>query len=180
MRFPTLTLQENRSMSQKVSECLDAFKKGNKEDAVRLLPQIQQPAEVTGDIIDLKTSLLHHAAWHGWLDVVIELATKYKCDINCKNRFGVTPIHYAAWNDQLEVMKYFINEQHFDPMTRNDIHYTLLHNACQCGRLDITHFLISEAHCDPSCKDKDGDTPLHYACRYGHTNMHCAILAIHW
>ena len=143
--------------------------KGNKEDAVRLLPQIQQPAKVTGGY--WKTFLLHHAARHGWLDVVIELATKYKCDVNCKDVEGDTPLYYAATNDRLEVLKYLINERHCDPMTRNNYHWTPLHNACIHGRLDITHYLISEAHCDPSCKEEDGDTPLHYACRNGHTHI---------
>ena len=158
-------------MSQElVSECLDAFEKGNKEDAVRLLPQIQQPAKVRSAFF-FKSSLLHYAAEHGWLDVVIELATKYKCDVNCKDYFGYTPLHNAATYDQLEVMKYLINEQHCDPMTRNNRHATSLHYACIDGHLDITHYLISEAHCDPSCKDKDGYTPLHCACYNGHTHI---------
>ena len=155
-------------MSQEVSECLDAFEIGNKEDAVRLLPRIQQPAKVRDG---QKASLLHHAAWHGWLDVVIELATKYKCNVNCKDEFGYTPLNSAAANDQLEVMKYLINEQHCDPMTRNIIQSSPLHAACNVGRLKITHYLISEAHCDPSCKNRFGDTPLHHACSNGHTHI---------
>ena len=154
-------------MSQEVSECLDAFEKGNKEDAVRLLPQIQQPAKVTGGYYT-EASLLHHAVRRGWLDVVIELATKYKCNVNCKDLNGDTPLHYAAMDDQLEIMKYLINEQHCDPMK---FYWTPLHSACFIGHLDITHYLISEIHCDPSCKDRLGYTPLHYACRNGHTHI---------
>ena len=157
-------------MSQEVSECLDAFWKRNKEDAVRLLQLIQQPAKVR-DADYFKSSLLHHAAQHGWLDVVIELATKYKCDVNCKDDLGDTPLHNAATYDQLEVMKYLINEQHCDPMTRDNNHDTPLHYACIKGHLDITHYLISEAHCDPSCMDIFGSTPLHYACTNGHTHI---------
>ena len=157
-------------MSQEVSECLKAFEKGNKEDAVRLIPQIQQPAKVR-DAVLWNSSLLHHAARHGWLDVVIELATKYNCDVNCKDEFGATPLHYAASYDQLEVMKYLINEQHCDPMTKNNRHYTPLHHACKNNHLDITHYLISEAHCDPSCKNSYGDTPLHHACLHGHAHI---------
>ena len=125
-------------MSQEVSECLDAFKYGKKEDAVRLLPQIQQPAKARDY---WKSSLLHHAARHGWLDVVIELATKYKCDVNSKDENGYTPLHYAARNDQLEVMKYLINEQHCDPMTRNNYHSTPLHHSCVIGLPNITHYV---------------------------------------
>ena len=111
-------------MSQElVSECLDAFMKGNEEDAVLLLPHIQQPAKVRSADFS-KSSLLQYAAQHGWLDVVIELATKYKCDVNCKDRSGRTPLHDAARYDQLEVMKYLINEQHCDPMTIDNFNWT--------------------------------------------------------
>ena len=147
---------------------MDAFWKGNKDDAVRLLPQILQPAKVRGP--DMKY-LLHQAAPHGWLNVVIELATKYKCDVNCKDDCGRTPLHDAAMHDQLEVMKYLINEQHCDPMTRDNTHTTPLHFACSDGHLDITHYLISEAHCDPSCKDWLRYTPLHLACYKGLTRI---------
>ena len=119
----------------------------------------------------MKYSLLHYAARHGWLDVVIELATKYKCDVNCKDDLGYTPLHDASENDHLEVMKYLIKEQHCDPMTRDNYQCAPLHNACIIGHLEITRYLISEAHCDPSCKDDLGYTPLHYACSNGRTHI---------
>ena len=74
--------------------------------------------------------MLHLAASHGWVDIVIDLVTKYKCDTNCKDTRGCTPLHYAARKNHLEVVRYFINEQHCDPMTRdNDMvihHFTML------------------------------------------------------
>ena len=42
--------------------------------------------------------LLHMAAQHGWMDIVIDLITKYKCDTNCKDSHGHTPLHYAVIN----------------------------------------------------------------------------------
>ena len=38
--------------------------------------------------------LLHLAAQHGWMDIVIDLITKYKCDTNCKDFHELTPLHY--------------------------------------------------------------------------------------
>ena len=106
-------------MSQFQCFIVDAFETGNKEKAVRLLPQIQQPAKVRSGA-GWESSLLHYATRHGWLDVVIELATKYKCDVNCKDKLGFTPLHDAAMNDQLKVL---INDQHCDPMK---------HQRCRC------------------------------------------------
>ena len=70
-------------MSSKSSKCLEAFKRGNKQDAERLVPQIKQPADirtttentmyqVCGGTAEL-VSLLHTAAaTHGWMNIVIE------------------------------------------------------------------------------------------------------------
>ena len=172
-------------MSQKQLEdkCSEAFKQGNKRDAERLLPQIRQPATVrTGGYsvivngitiyIDIESSLLHLAAAHGWMDVVIDLITKYKFDANSRTvDYGDTPLHYASAG-HLEVVKYFINEQHCDPMTRNGWdRATPLHYACRYGYLKIAQYLINKQHCDPMAKDNQGQTPLHYACQYGHLNI---------
>ena len=135
------------AQEQLKSECVWAFNQGNKQDAERLLPQIEQPADIRTTYMyscvpevwwyARLVSLLHLAAAHGWMDIIIDLITKYKCDTNCKDSSGCTPLHYAASSNHLEMVRYFINEQHCDPMTR----------------------------------DNDGDTPLHYACCYGHAHI---------
>ena len=168
------------SQEQLESECLEAFKQGNKRDAERLLPQIRQPATVrtggsvivNGIEIDFTydSSLLHLAAAHGWMDVVIDLITRYKCDANYKNSWERTPLHYASAAGHLEVVRYFINEQHCDPMTKDKSNCIPLHYACQNGHLNIAQYLINEQHCDPITKDEYDRTPLHYACQYGHLN----------
>ena len=166
-------------MSQeKLRVCVWEFKQGNKQDAERLLPQIEQPADIRTTIHYIQdvwyvelVSLLHLAALHGWMDIVIGLITKYKCDINCKDSRGHTPLHYAAINNRLEVVRYFINKQHCDPMTRDNDGDTLLYLACSKGHLNIVQYLISEAHCNPSCENNDVDTLLYLACSKGHLNI---------
>ena len=171
--------------SQFQSECLEAFERGNKRVAQRLLLQVRQPAYIrtTSDyavivnsieiFVAMVSSLLHLAAVrvHGWMDVVIALITKYNCDANCRNYWGCTPLHYASSAGHLEVVKYFIKEQHCDPMTKDVPGQTPLHSACQYGHLSIAQYLINEHHCDPMTKDNQDQTPLHYACHYGHLNI---------
>ena len=64
------------AQEQLQSECAKAFKQGNKQDAERLLPQIEQPADIrayTCNIPDMwwyvrLVSLLHlAAAMAGWI-----------------------------------------------------------------------------------------------------------------
>ena len=100
--------------------CVKAFKRKNKQDAERLLPQVEQVADIrTGNSIRIlgssgSVSLLHLAVQNGWIDTVIGLITKYKCDTNDKDSKGCTPLHYAVSFNHLEVVRYFINERHCD------------------------------------------------------------------
>ena len=116
-------------------------------------------------------NMVHLAAHQGWINIVIDLITKYKCDINRKDSNGHTPLHYAVINNHLEVVRYFINEQHCDPMTKDNDGNTPLHIAAYKNHLEVVRYLIDEQHCDPMTRDNDGDTPLHYACHHSHIRV---------
>ena len=158
------------SQEQLKSECVEAFKQGNKQDAEQLLPQIRQPADIRTTIDYAQgqwwyarlVSLLHLAAKHGWMDIVIDLITKYKCDTNCKDSCGRTPLHYAViYFNHLEVVRYFINEQHCDPMIRDNDGDTPLHIACNYGNVHLVQYLLSTGKVDPLAKNKNGESPMY-------------------
>ena len=72
-------MAESQELEQ---QCVAAFKQGNHDQAVQLLPQLQQPGDVTTEFniyikrgINRDVTLLHLAAYHGWLDV-IKIVTK--------------------------------------------------------------------------------------------------------
>ena len=146
-----------------------AFVNGNKREAEQLLPRIRAAVVRTtrfefsaGWLFSALVSLLHVAAFHGWLDVVANLIINNKCEANCKDDYGRIPLHYAAYNGHLEVVTYFITKQRCHPMTTNKYGRTPLHYACRYGHLNITQYLISELQCDPSTVNNGGYTPLHY------------------
>ena len=158
-------------------DCQEKFQKGHKEDAKRLLLQLQDPANVRTRGY-YKASLLHLAIRRDWSDVAIELIKKYKYDVNCRDNDGSTPLHWAAWHCSEDMARYLVNEQDCDPSTtRDNCDRTPLHYACWNNQLSLTQYLISEAHCDPSCQDKYGDTPLHNACIKGYTEIVQYILS---
>ena len=144
-------------------ECVKAFKQSNKQEVWRLLPLIEQPADIkTGyNVPDLgyarNMSLLHLAAAGGWMDIIIDLITKYKCDTNCKDSYGRTPLHYAVINNHLEVVRYFINEQHCDPMARDNDGDTPLHYACDYSHTHMVQYLLSTGKLDPLAKNNNGE-----------------------
>ena len=164
LQIPTMSLE------QLEGECLKAFKQGHKQNAERLLPQIKQPADIRTKIHNIPhledagtVSLLHLAASNGWVDVIINLITNYKCHLDCKDSHGRTPLHYATSNNHLEVIRYFINEQHCDPMTKDYEGETPLHLACNIGYTNIVQYLLSTGKVDPLAKNKDGKTPMYLA-----------------
>ena len=147
-------------------QCVRAFRYGNKQDAETLLPQITQPTDVRKIKIFYfgryteQVSLLHVAARHGWMNIIIDLITMYKCDTNCKDSNGRTPLHYAAINNHLEMVKYFINEQHCDPMTRDSHGDTPLHIACNHSHIAIVYYLLSNGKVNPLAKNRSDKTPM--------------------
>ena len=112
-----------------------AFQRGDKEAAVYLLP-------CTDDIANIWTwfsssthyfmcyvSLLHLAAYHGWLDVIDNLITIYGFRVHHTDSKGHSLLHYAASEGHLEVVRHLISEYNCDPSCVNDIGNTPLHIA---------------------------------------------------
>ena len=84
-------------------KCYDAFEKGRREEASRLLKQVEDPSTVMSNH---NFTLLHCAASHGWLAVVKELINVHKCDPDCKDDDGTTPLSNARSNGKQSVVDY--------------------------------------------------------------------------
>ena len=161
-----------------------AFKEEDHDTALQFLPSLRQPANVRTSynivphIPNLANaddvSLLHLAAFNGWIDIVTTLLDKYSCNSQCCDSKGQTPLHYAAYGGSRLVVKYLISEQHCDPMHGNKHNGgNSLHCACLGGHLDLTKYLVTEHGCDINLSGSNGDTPLHAAC-----SSKCSSLSI--
>ena len=73
------------------NECADVFRNRFYKRASELLPKVRDPSNVViSDFSPEKhkhiqcnrysVTLLHLAAYHGWIDICDQLITKYKCD----------------------------------------------------------------------------------------------------
>ena len=89
------------------------------DEAGRLLPKIQEPQEIVTEfcLAGSKTTttnvtLLHLAAYHGWLDIIKTMKEYYKRSYTDSN--GSTPLHYAATGGSLAVIDYLITELDYD------------------------------------------------------------------
>ena len=110
-------------------ECIEAFKQGDHDEALRLFSCLQQPAAVQtshvfyplmSNLTCTNVSLLHLAALYGWMYIVVSLVWEYNCSSQCCDDSGQTPLHYAAHGGSLPVVQYLITEQHCDPLQCNN------------------------------------------------------------
>ena len=84
-------------------QCFDAFNYGRKEEALRLLKKIKDPHTVKDSN---NFTILHCAAYHGWLDVVKELIDEHQFSVNCIDDGGNTPLMEAKSNGKQPVVDY--------------------------------------------------------------------------
>ena len=91
-------------MSSLEKQCCEAFYSLRKEEGLELLEQLDDPKSVRHEN---GWTLLHFAAYQGWLDVVKLLTTKYKCDVNITSiSNNKTPVFIASREGHLNVVKY--------------------------------------------------------------------------
>ena len=104
-----LQLQYSTNVSLLVSsfsietQCYDAFHYGRWEEALTLLKQVKDPRTVKSEN---DFTLLHCAAYHGWLDVVKEMITEHQFNPECEDKDGNTPLSKARGNGKLTVVDY--------------------------------------------------------------------------
>ena len=79
------------------------------------------------------------------LDVVKYLITEHKCNPECTDNEGQTPLHYACASGQLEVVQYFYSEKLSDIAHTSHSGDTPLHFACKSNQVEVTQFLLSTA-----------------------------------
>ena len=159
------------AVSQNEWDCVTAFKEGNHDRAIQLLPIVRDPAAFTTVFkifgkLSTNVSLLHLAAYHGWLDII-----KMVKECSYRDCYGNTPLHYAAARNNVTVIAYLITTLKYDPQTLNSYNILPLHIACLSGCLQVVKYLITEQHCDPTCRDRYESTPLHCASQGGHMNI---------
>ena len=156
-----------------------AFKAGDKILAENLLPRVLQPSgimvtfdfDVYKDMLRAASvSLLHLAAFWGWMDTVTTLVVEYGIATNREDNKGHRPLHYAAYNGHLEVVKYLGHDRDLVDKKSADGR-TPIFFASQNGHFDIVQYLIEEAQCNPLHIDNSGWMLIHYASLNGHLRI---------
>ena len=97
------------------------------------------------------------------LDVVKYLIIEHKCNPQCTDKEGQTPLHYACASGQLEIVQYFHSEKLSDLVHTAHSGDAPLHYACKFNQVEVTQFLLSTGECDPLIKNAEGLSPVEIA-----------------
>ena len=134
-----------RDQNSLEKECWSAFQKRNRKKALRLLPMLEDPKRVTGEVLvsdltmqlvldgddaddddSLEVNLLELSSRNGWLDVTKDLITKYHFDPHHSLHSTdllthcLTCLHFAVMGNHVEVVEYLVTEHKLDPLYQDD------------------------------------------------------------
>ena len=121
-------------------KCLDAFYRGDKEEALRLLKEVKHPREVKDSG---GWTLLHCAAGWGWTDIVELLITKYNCNVNSVDNYNRTPVYFASAGGHLNVIKSLYNTGKCNLFIKTNWGETPLDVARRFGHHEIVEYLTN-------------------------------------
>ena len=138
-----------------------------------------------------KVTLLHLAAYHGWLDICHQLVTEYKYNPHVQYSFGSLtnlstqtyfysrlppppPLFYATLSGHHDIVTYLINKCNCNPHQQSEEGETPLYLAYLSGHYEVVTYLINERYCDQNIggrynplHDARMQVLLHKACQCG-------------
>ena len=120
---------------------------------------------------DQNIDQLFVAARAGDLGKVRKLVKSGKCDINCTDSSGWTPLHHACNRGSFYFVEKLIAEFKTDINCADSNGQTPLHHACREGHYDKVRLLIVAFKANINCADSSGWTPLHHACCKGNLGV---------
>jgi ankyrin repeat protein len=149
------------------SDIMTVIKEGDLENLLQILNENFEDEEDILNKVDYKNNtLLHYAAFHGNLDLVIELLEHIKpLSIN---DMGENFLHCAAKAGHNDILKNFISgEIDEDLITSTDNQgNNLLHLVMLEKNTTALKFLLESKLFNPNDKNILGETPLHLAAKY--------------
>ena len=165
------------------NEISHAFKNGDYTKASELLQKVRDPnnVDLLGfypdkykhiDCHTYKVSLLHLAAYHGWLNICHRLITKYNHDLHV-HKVCQSLIDHSKQFKQYSGSYLDISKQGQTLTVLDDVPPPPppLFYATLGGHYEVVKYLINECNCDPHQKSVEGETPLYLACLAGHYDI---------
>ena len=114
---------------------------------------------------------LFKATQSGDVEKVREILECGKCNVNCTNSAGWTPLHWACQKGHVDVVRVLVSEFKADMTIQTSTGATPLIYAVIHRRANVVHALLSDYQCPIDAKGRDGYTALHCSCREDHVDI---------
>ena len=137
-----------------------AFQAARENDTVTLKEYFAVGQAVNGTNARGDT-LLTVAAYAGRAEAVALILKQPKCEVDAKNKMGLTALAAAAFKGHVEIAEQLVKAK-ADVNAKNDSQQTALMFAALTGRTKMVEYLL-KAGADASIVDKSGNTALSLA-----------------
>ena len=117
------------------------------------------------------TTILHVAAQHKLLSVLLAILRSNNVDVNTKNAKSQTPLYCAASRGHEEITKILVNRNDINVNSKNIHGESPLYIAAYNGKNAIVHLLLKQNGIDVNSKTRVGWTPLHKAIFHRHEEV---------
>lgn len=103
-----------------------------------------------------------------------------RVDVNCQDKFGVSPLHLACARNNLAAIEVLLASEYINPCVSDNNKDTPLHEACLNGNKEVVEKLLEwmsmEQGLELRAENDERQTPLHLACREGEAEIVKLIL----
>ncbi len=131
------------------------------EEFKEIMDNSTERIDINAPLEDYKYAPIHYTAMYGYLEIMKELITKYKADVNLlsndKNDKW-TALHLGSQKGHLEIVNYLLQIEDIDCNICLPKIGTPLHIACKKNNFKIASVLLHK--CDPSIKNCEGVLPI--------------------
>ncbi|XP_071086040.1 serine/threonine-protein phosphatase 6 regulatory ankyrin repeat subunit C-like [Haliotis cracherodii] len=115
-------------------------------------------------------NILHVTCLDGHLDLVKDIVTNHRVDINSRGRYGRTPVLKAAEKGHKEVFD-LLKSNGGDVAVKDDNGNNILHVACIGGHVEMVKNVVSHKMADINSRGQYGRTPVMMAAGAGHREV---------
>ncbi|XP_046579025.1 ankyrin repeat domain-containing protein 50-like isoform X2 [Haliotis rubra] len=119
---------------------------------------------------DRGENILHVACLEGHLDLVKEIVTNHRVDVNSRGRYGRTPVMKAAEKGHKDVLG-LLKSKGGDVTSTDDNGNNILHVACIGGHVEMVKHIVSNKMVDINSRGQYGRTPVLMATGAGHVEV---------
>jgi len=159
---------------QRKQRLLEAIKKGDTEEAIRIIQTSGIDVNVVLDKTHNNNALIL-ASKSGHLDIVNALVAK-EANVNAVNSYGHTALIIASYFGHLDIVNALVAVPDINVNAANEDGQTALITASKSGHLEIVNALIAKG-ADVNAVNSDGDTALMCASKSGHLEIVNALIA---